>query len=1819
MNRNERKLTMFKRAIIVGAAVLLGGAASGLGAESAPIRVMARAGLVPVRTAIVGIGVEGLTWSSRWEGGEAAVLKANGVELERNSGEGEVTWIPARAGTYTLTHETESEGVSTGEVLSAVFVVAQDWAPYCVIDLANGPGATNYPVTYLDEEPAGGFNTDAYKTTKLALKLCRANAYGMGDDPTNWEHRVTMTKPFYMGLFEVTQKQWQQVMGSNPSYWQGDKRPVEQVSYEAIRGASAGSRWPKLSGVDADSFLGKLRARTGIDFDLPMESQWEYACRAGSTNVYSYGSVTNGDYMWYEDNSEEQSHPVGRTTPNAWGFYDMHGNVWEWCLDWYADELAYGVDPKGAVTGTNRVIRGGSWFFDGEKCESAYRGEALPSGDDGDYGFRLARTLWKSEQWIDFAPIGPQAFTNTVVLEATSSSGMEVEFSVSDGPGVITDGVLSFTGIGSVTVTASQEGSSDWTPVSVSQTVEVTGIDAQVTLGGLAQTYDGTAHVASVTTVPDGLAVSVTYDGETNAPVNAGEYAVSAVVDDALYTGVATGLLVVAKADQTIAFPSIGAQIVTNSVALSATATSGLGVSFAVTDGPGTLENGVLTFTGVGTVVVVASQDGDGNWNAAAPVTNEVVVSEAAAQVTLGDLAQMYDGTAHAVSVTTVPDGLAVNVTYDGETNAPVNAGEYAVSAVVDDALYTGVATGLLVVAKGDQTITFPSIGAQIVTNSVALSATASSGLGVSFAVTDGPGTIESGVLSFTGVGTVTVVASQDGDTNWNAAAPVTNEGVVSAAAAQVTLDGLTQTYDGAAHAVSVTTVPDGLTVNVTYDGETNAPVNVGEYAVSAVVDDALYTGVATGLLVVAKADQTIAFPSIGAQIVTNSVALSATATSGLGVSFAVTDGPGAIENGILTFTGVGTVTVVATQGGDANWNAAAPVTNEVEVTGFLTLTVASAHGTAAPSVGAHEVVIGTEISASVSGSPVSLGTGLRAVCTGWMLDGGEPATGTGTGVTFTMTNSALLTWQWETQALVEAEALAHGTVSGGGWYALGSAATLTATPESGHPFTGWEGDVPAGNRMANPAQFTVTKPAVALGTFYTTYYVSGSGDDAMSGLSWSRAKREISAALEEAAPGDTVLATNGVYGPIEVPADVVVRNAAAVDAASICGENGGRAATLGAAAVLEGFTVTGADTELDGAGVWMASDARTERCVLTGNRTTGTGGGAFGGTLVNCLVTANEASAGGGAASSTLRHCTVTENVGGGAKDCRTENSIVWGNEDGDLDGGTAVFSCASPLPAGTGNIEDDPRFVGAGNFRLAYESPCLGAAADSDVKTDLDGAPRPQPTVFGGALAPDMGCYEYVPKARYVWANGSGTAPYETWATAATNIQDALDISTGGDRVVVEAGRYDAIVMSNAVTLTGLRGPEETIIDGGDAGRAVTMTAGGVLEGFTVVNGAADECAGVLADGGATVRDVTVAGNRATDAEGFGGGVCLYGGSTAENVTATSNSAAYGAGIFATETSTVWRCTLEANTASLQGGGAYLQDGSAMTSSRAEGNTAVRGAGVYASESEVAESELVGNTATGNGGGAAVIGGVFHNNIASGNRANNGGGFYANGAAGHDCLVVENQAGKSGGGVYMEGDSEFWNLTVADNASAGAGVLIKGTGLLGNSIVMGNTGSNLDAAASAEVRYSCVSPAPVGEGNFAADPVFVGNGDWHLRAESPCVDAGESQEWMCDATDIDGQRRVEEEGEGRDGRVDVGADEAALDVVGGPTAADSAWEWRVVPGATLQLQSTRNLLDASSWTNAGERFTATNGTWRLEEPFDGTGMKAWRLLWIK
>jgi len=212
----------------------------------------------------------------------------------------------------------------------------------------------------------------------MEFKLIPAGTFTMGeyDDA----HEVTLTKPFKMGVHEVTQAQYEQVMGVNPSEFKGADHPVDTVSWD-----DAVEFCRRLSELPAEKAAGNV-------YRLPTEAEWEYACRAGTKAAFSFGDdEAEWEFAWYSDNSASKAHPVGGKQPNAWGLYDMHGNVWEWCQDWYDDYPSGAVtDPTGPVSGSYPVFRGGGWDDTAEGCRSAYRYWKEPSFRNYSIGFRVS-------------------------------------------------------------------------------------------------------------------------------------------------------------------------------------------------------------------------------------------------------------------------------------------------------------------------------------------------------------------------------------------------------------------------------------------------------------------------------------------------------------------------------------------------------------------------------------------------------------------------------------------------------------------------------------------------------------------------------------------------------------------------------------------------------------------------------------------------------------------------------------------------------------------------------------------------------------------------------------------------------------------------------------------------------------------------------------------------------------------------------------------------------------------------------------------------------------------------------------------------------------------------------------------------------------------------------------------------------------------------------------------------------------------------------------------------------------------------------------
>ena len=278
-----------------------------------------------------------------------------------------------------------------------------------------GEGVKEKPT--VQNKTAGASGNVLTNSIGMKLKLIPAGTFLMGSpdsekdrDKNEVQHKVTLTKPFYLGVYEVTQEQYEKVMGSNPSSNVGPKMPVESSWY------------------DAKAFCKKLSEIEKQEYRLPTEAEWEYACRAGTQTAFYWGDLFDEKFAWYEWNSGGKSKEVGTSHPNDWCLYDMSGNVSEWCEDWMADYLTgEQVDPKGAVSGEFRVIRGGSfyngsWYNDPQqRCRSAFR-DCWGPQDRSDYiGFRVVAVPAAASTPAESVPTAAEGkgelFTNSIGMQ----------------------------------------------------------------------------------------------------------------------------------------------------------------------------------------------------------------------------------------------------------------------------------------------------------------------------------------------------------------------------------------------------------------------------------------------------------------------------------------------------------------------------------------------------------------------------------------------------------------------------------------------------------------------------------------------------------------------------------------------------------------------------------------------------------------------------------------------------------------------------------------------------------------------------------------------------------------------------------------------------------------------------------------------------------------------------------------------------------------------------------------------------------------------------------------------------------------------------------------------------------------------------------------------------------------------------------------------------------------------------------------------------------------------------------------------------------
>ena len=475
--------------------------------------------------------------TAMWTSGDGLVTnEVGGASFRVQVWEGDVRVIFAVDDGYVLAGESEvhlgavRRDITFGDgndfkVPHATFVGDADHR-YCVIDLSEGPGAAHYPVSFLDDEPAYGW-PDEYRTDKLVLRRIDPGTFLMGDQAHGGEpavRTVTLAQPYFVGVFEVTQRQWELVMGTRPSYFTNETwyatRPVESVSYSGIRGAGADPGQSPETPAGEGSFLRALLTKTGIAFDLPTEAQWEYAARSGTTTDYGNGTNyrdadsaedANMDRVGrYVNNSGATTNAesdvsamvapsngtatVGSYAPNGWGLYDLHGNVGEICRD---------LNDDGYL-----IARGAGWRGKAPQCASSYRISVNPHVAFPDYGFRIVWSLPAVEDLcgLSFDANGGSCAVSTQTV-ANGSSPLSLPGATKEGhclDGWYTDPTKGGKVTSGTTVLVNQTLYAHWTEIPP-QTENVTYLDYDASTGAFTNAFRVCTFVTSETrTLEDG-------------------------------------------------------------------------------------------------------------------------------------------------------------------------------------------------------------------------------------------------------------------------------------------------------------------------------------------------------------------------------------------------------------------------------------------------------------------------------------------------------------------------------------------------------------------------------------------------------------------------------------------------------------------------------------------------------------------------------------------------------------------------------------------------------------------------------------------------------------------------------------------------------------------------------------------------------------------------------------------------------------------------------------------------------------------------------------------------------------------------------------------------------------------------------------------------------------------------------------------------------------------------------------------------------------------------------------------------------------------
>lgn len=536
--------------------------------------------------------------------------------------------------------------------------------------------------------------------------------------------------------------------------------------------------------------------------------------------------------------------------------------------------------------------------------------------DSNYFGEDVTATLSIREeaQTVTLDYISPLQYQDTVLLSATSSVGLDIMYRVVSGPGSIVDNnKLAVDGAEDIIVEAYNEGTTSIAGATDRQTVFVSRKTVSIEVSDLVAKYDGTEKMPTVTLSED-VSYTLSYTTIETNPTEVGDYDFIVVVDEELYKGDYSGTFTITNLEiQEVTFDVPNSMVYNEEASISVTSSSGLDLTLSVIEGSASLDNNRLIPNSVGTIKIEASNEGDDTYFAVSEtITIEVV--KASASILMSDLVQKFDGNTKTPTITTVPSWL--NYSIDFGDVSTVEVGEYSFTVTINDDNYEGSESGTLTITNLDvQELTIDVPSGISYNETVIISATSSSSLPVTIEVLEGPATLDGNSLTSTGVGLITLKASNSGDATYAEVEEIFNV-EVSKATATITVSDLVYQYDGTEKAPVVTTNPDGLNYTIDFGGVT--PMELGDYPFVITVNDDNYQGSTSETLVITDLQtQTLTFDFPTSMEFGETAALTVTSSSGLPVTLEIEEGIGTLDGNNLTVEGIGLILMKASNEGD--------------------------------------------------------------------------------------------------------------------------------------------------------------------------------------------------------------------------------------------------------------------------------------------------------------------------------------------------------------------------------------------------------------------------------------------------------------------------------------------------------------------------------------------------------------------------------------------------------------------------------------------------------------------------------------------------------------------------------------------------------------------------------------------------------------------------------------------------------------------------------------------------------------------------------------